>query len=64
MAGAVAARAGIRKIILPARNRRDLEDIPQSARSVLEFVWVERVSEALEVALAAPVENQKPAVAA
>jgi ATP-dependent Lon protease len=59
-----AARAGIRKIILPARNRRDLEDIPQSARSVLEFVWVERVSEALEVALAAPAENQKPAVAA
>jgi ATP-dependent Lon protease len=59
-----AARAGIRKVILPARNRRDLEDIPQSARSMLEFVWVERVSEALEVALAAPVENQKPAVAA
>ncbi len=56
-----AARAGIRKVILPARNRRDLEDIPQSARSVLELVWVERVSEALEVALAAPVESQKPA---
>jgi ATP-dependent Lon protease len=46
-----AARAGIRKVILPARNRRDLEDIPQSARSLLEFVWVERVSEAMEVAL-------------
>jgi ATP-dependent Lon protease len=56
-----AARAGIRKVILPARNRRDLEDIPQSARSALEFVWVERVSEALEVALAAPAESQKPA---
>ncbi|HEY6516118.1 MAG TPA: endopeptidase La [Steroidobacteraceae bacterium] len=59
-----AARAGIRKVILPARNRRDLEDIPQSARSMLELVWVERVSEALEVALAAPVESQKPAAAA
>jgi ATP-dependent Lon protease len=56
-----AARAGIRKIILPARNRRDLEDIPQSARAALELVWVERVSEALEVALAAPAESQKPA---
>ncbi|HET9105767.1 MAG TPA: endopeptidase La [Steroidobacteraceae bacterium] len=55
-----AARAGIRKVILPARNRRDLEDIPQSARSMLELVWVERVSEALEVALAAPAESQKP----
>jgi len=54
-----AARAGIKKVILPARNRRDLEDIPQSARSLLELVWVERVSEALEVALAA--EAQKPA---
>jgi ATP-dependent Lon protease len=56
-----AARAGIRKVILPARNRRDVEDIPQSARSLLELVWVERVSEALEVALAAPAEAQKPA---
>jgi ATP-dependent Lon protease len=55
-----AARAGIRKVILPARNRRDLDDIPQSARSMLEFVWVERVSEALEVALASA-EGQKPA---
>src|SRR5487761_266100 len=55
-----AARAGIRKVILPARNRRDLEDIPQSARSALELVWVERVAEALEVALAAPAaESQK-----
>jgi ATP-dependent Lon protease len=53
-----AARAGIRTVILPARNRRDLEDIPQSARSVLELVWVERVSEALEVALAAPADTQ------
>jgi len=48
-----AARAGIRKVILPARNRRDLDEIPESARSLLEFVWVERVSEALEVALGA-----------
>jgi ATP-dependent Lon protease len=46
-----AARAGIRKVILPARNLRDLDDIPQSTRALLEFVWVERVSEALEVAL-------------
>lgn len=56
-----AARAGIRKVILPARNKRDLEDIPQSTKSMLEFIWVERVSEALEVALgtgaAAPAER-------
>jgi ATP-dependent Lon protease len=48
-----AARAGIRKVILPARNRRDLEDIPASTRALLEFVWVDRASEALEVALGA-----------
>ena len=46
-----AARAGVRKVILPARNRRDLEDIPQSTRRLLEFIWVERVSDALEAAL-------------
>jgi ATP-dependent Lon protease len=56
-----AARAGIRKVILPARNRRDLDDIPQSARSTLELVWVEHVSEALEVALATATEGQKSA---
>jgi ATP-dependent Lon protease len=49
-----AARAGIKKVILPSRNRRDLEDIPQSTRALLEFVWVERVQEALEVALGEP----------
>ena len=49
-----AARAGIKKVILPARNRRDLEDIPPSTRAMLEFVWVERAEEALEVALGEP----------
>jgi ATP-dependent Lon protease len=47
-----AARAGIKRVILPARNRRDLEDIPQSTREALQFLWVEQVSQALEAALA------------
>jgi ATP-dependent Lon protease len=55
-----AARAGIRKVILPARNKRDLEDIPESTRKLLEFVWVERVSEALEVALGEGAATRKP----
>ena len=46
-----AARAGIKRVILPARNRHDLEDIPPSTRAMLEFIWVERVSQALEIAL-------------
>jgi ATP-dependent Lon protease len=56
-----AARAGIRKVILPARNKRDLEDIPQSAKALLEFVWVEHVSEALEVALGSQAADEKGA---
>jgi ATP-dependent Lon protease len=46
-----AARAGIRTVILPARNRRDYEDIPESARQKLQFVWVERVEEVLAAAV-------------
>jgi len=46
-----AARAGIRAVILPARNRRDLEDIPESVRAKLEFVWAERIDDVLARAL-------------
>ncbi len=55
-----AARAGVRKVILPARNRRDLEDIPQSTRRLLEFIWVERVADALDAALS-PAEGSEGA---
>ncbi|MGO9945666.1 MAG: endopeptidase La [Steroidobacteraceae bacterium] len=40
-----AARAGIRTVILPARNRRDLEDIPESVRARLELVWAEKIDD-------------------
>jgi ATP-dependent Lon protease len=46
-----AARAGIRTVILPARNRRDLEDIPVSVRQKLEFVWAEKIDDVLARAL-------------
>jgi ATP-dependent Lon protease len=52
-----AARAGIKTVILPARNRRDLEDIPESVRSRLEFVWAERIENVFARALEeAPLE--------
>ncbi|MHB1814808.1 MAG: S16 family serine protease, partial [Steroidobacteraceae bacterium] len=54
-----AARAGIRKVILPARNRRDLEEIPASVRATLQFVWVVVVSAALEEALGGPADARK-----
>ncbi len=40
-----AARAGIRMVILPARNRRDLDEIPESVRNRLEFVWAEKIDD-------------------
>ncbi len=49
-----ALQAGIRIVMLPARNRRDLEDIPEDARRRLQFVWLETVDDALRHALSAP----------
>src|SRR4051812_12680933 len=46
-----AQRAGITTVMLPARNRRDYEDIPQAARDALKFVWLERVDDAIAAAL-------------
>ena len=46
-----AARAELSTVILPARNRRDYEEIPESARNALRFLWAERVEDATEAAL-------------
>jgi ATP-dependent Lon protease len=43
--------AGIKRVMLPARNRRDYDDIPELARKELEFIWLERVEEAVAAAL-------------
>jgi ATP-dependent Lon protease len=42
-----AARAGIQTVLLPARNRRDYDDIPPSARERMEFVWIETIDDAI-----------------
>ena len=47
-----ALRAGITTVMLPERNKRDLEDVPADARDRLKFVWIERVDQALAAALA------------
>jgi len=52
-----AHRAGIKRIMLPARNRKDYDDIPEIARREIEFIWLERV----EQAVAAALEPKKPA---
>jgi ATP-dependent Lon protease len=46
-----AARAGLKRVMLPARNRPDYDDIPEDARRKLEFVWLERVEQAIAAAL-------------
>jgi ATP-dependent Lon protease len=46
-----AAAAGIKRVMLPARNRRDYDDIPEEVRKTLEFVWLERVEDAASAGL-------------
>ncbi|HZR69337.1 MAG TPA: endopeptidase La [Burkholderiales bacterium] len=47
-----AMRAGIRTVMLPARNRKDLDEVPAEAKEKLEFVWLEHVDDAMRVAVA------------
>jgi ATP-dependent Lon protease len=46
-----AHRAGIRCVMLPARNKRDFDDIPESVRKDVEFVWLDRVEDAIAHAI-------------
>ncbi len=56
-----AARAELAAVILPARNEKDYEEIPEAARAALRFVWATRVEDviaaALEPAAAAALES-------
>jgi ATP-dependent Lon protease len=56
-----ALRAGITTVMLPERNRRDLEEIPAEAREKLEFVWLEDVDQAMAAALEPPAAAQRAA---
>jgi len=57
-----AHRAGIHRIILPARNESDLEDIPEDVRRELEIVPVTRIGEVVDAALEKLVANPPPPV--
>ena len=46
-----ALRAGIRQVILPKANEKDLEEVPQEAKQRLEFIPVSEIDEVLEIAL-------------
>lgn len=45
-----AHRAGIKRIILPKANEKDLKDVPQEVRDELKFILVERIEEVLPAA--------------
>jgi ATP-dependent Lon protease len=45
-----AMRAGITTVLLPERNRKDFEEIPEGARQALNFVWLSTVDDAIAAA--------------
>ena len=53
-----AHRAGIRRIILPAQNENDVEEIPEDVRKELEIVPATRVSDVLNAALEPGIDDQ------
>ena len=56
-----AHRAGIKSVVLPDRNQKDLVDVPEQARKEMEFNFVKRVDEVLPLVLgiSVPLEGAK-----
>jgi ATP-dependent Lon protease len=46
-----ARRAGIKRVIMPQANKKDLRDLPDPVRNEMEFVFVSRVEEVLSAAI-------------
>ena len=49
-----ARRAGLKTVVIPAANEKDLEEIPEDVRADLEFVRIENMDQVLGVALQKP----------
>lgn len=56
-----AHRAGLKKVILPKENEKDLEDLPQEVREQLQFVLVDTIDQVLEAVLKPKSEVETPA---
>jgi len=54
-----AHRAGIKKIVLPKENEKDLEEVPEHIRKELQFTLIDNIDAVLEVALKIPQEIKK-----
>lgn len=54
-----AHRAGIKTVLLPERNQRDIEEVPQEVRDELDFRFIRRVDEILPIVLEAPLQERR-----
>jgi ATP-dependent Lon protease len=54
-----AHRAGLKTVILPNRNEKDLEDLPQEVRASMKFILVEKVDQVFEAALTPAVKSSR-----
>lgn len=46
-----AQRAGLRTVLLPVRNQKDLRDVPETAKSAMQFIYLETAEDAIQAAL-------------
>jgi ATP-dependent Lon protease len=46
-----AQRAGLQTVLLPARNQKDLRDVPETAKSAMKFIYLETADDAIQAAL-------------
>lgn len=56
-----AQRAGVQTVLLPARNEKDLRDVPESTRAALSIVWLHSVDDAVRAALGRPASRLRGA---
>ena len=55
---AAAARAGLKRVLLPGRNRKDLEDVSEDVRQRLEFIFLDQVDDLIANGLEAEPARQ------
>ena len=58
-----AHRAGLNTVILPKRNEKDLDELPVEVSDSMQFVLVEQIDEALDVALRPDPATEMPLAA-
>ncbi len=52
-----AKRAGLKKVILPDRNQKDLDDVPANVREDMEFLFIKRVDDVIDLAIGPKTEG-------